>query len=225
MGSLQKDSLSTLLSYSCQCLPRPAHLYSTPTKRANAPAFDAVTSNPDNYLAFLLALPKLADSIENAQSDPGASDMQAFLRSHMPYTILPPPLPQDSHSELNNLLYTDLPTQDIIAIMDACLHNSYNVARAKEILENSAPTDLSRSFTHVFTMLSWWPISIWPLRSQRRGRWVEDAWALLDLLLSGNESVPIPSGAYALALVAWPLRCLYASPCHDVALIISQILV
>ena len=132
--AVHKKTESTLLSYSRQCLPCPACLHSTPTKCANVPAFDAVTSIPDNYPAFLPALPKLTDSTENAQSDPGTSDMQAFLCSRMPYTILPLPLLQDRHSEPNNSLYTDSPTQDIIAIMDACLHNSYDIACAKEIL-------------------------------------------------------------------------------------------
>ena len=223
--AVRKKTESTLLSYSRQCLPRPARLYSTPTKRANAPAFDAVTSNPDNYPAFLPALPKLADSTENAQSDPGASDMQAFLRSRTPYTILPPPLPQDRHSELNDLLYTDSPTQDIIAIMDACLHNSYDVPRAKEILENlraNRPEQILHPRLYTAFVAAYLDMAV--KEPEKRSVWVEDAWALLDLLLSGNESVPIPSGAYALALVAW-LRCVYASPCHDFALIISQILV
>ncbi|KAH9980561.1 hypothetical protein BJV77DRAFT_955521 [Russula vinacea] len=132
--AVRKKTESTLLSYSHQCLPRPSHLHSTPTKCANTPAFDTVTSIPDNYPAFLLALLKLADSTENAQSDPGTSDMQAFLHSRTPYTILPLPLLQDRHSEPNDSLYTDSPTQDIIAIMDACLHNSYDIACAKGIL-------------------------------------------------------------------------------------------
>ena len=124
--AVHKKTESTLLSYSHQCLPHPACLHSTPTKCASAPAFDAVTSIPDNYPAFLLALLKLAD--------PGTNDMQAFLHSCTPYTILPPPLLQDRHSKPNDSLYTDSPTQDIIAIMDACLHNSYDVTCTKEIL-------------------------------------------------------------------------------------------
>ncbi|KAH9986955.1 DNA/RNA polymerase [Russula vinacea] len=136
--------------------------------------------------------------------DPGASDMQAFLRSRTPYTILPPPLPQDRHSELNDLLYTDSPTQDIIAIMDACLHNSYDVPRAKEILENlraNRPEQILHPRLYTAFVAAYLDMAV--KEPEKRSVWVEDAWALLDLLLSGNESVPIPSGAYALALVAW----------------------
>ena len=56
---------------------------------------------------------QVAGSTENAQSDPGASDMQAFLRSHTPYTILPPPLTQDRHSELNDWLSRTAPSSPL----------------------------------------------------------------------------------------------------------------
>ena len=223
--AVRKKTESTLLSYSRQCLPRPARLYSTPTKRANAPAFDAVTSIPDNYPAFLPALPKLADPTENVQSDPGASDMQAFLRSRTPYTILPPPLPQDRDSTINDLLYTDSPTQDIIAIMDACLHNNYDVSRAKEILDNfraNRPEQILHPRLYTAFVGAYLDMAV--KEPERKSMWVEDAWALLDSLFSGDERVAVPTGAYALALVAW-LRCVYASPCYDFALIVSQILV
>ncbi len=59
------------------------------------------------------------------------SDMRTFLRSHTPHTILPPSLPHDKDSELNNLLYTDSCTQDLISVMDACPHNGYDVPRAR----------------------------------------------------------------------------------------------
>src|SRR5882757_9288947 len=133
----RKKTESAFLSYSRQRLPRPARLYSSPTKRASAQALDPVASSiPDSYPAFLPAHPKLADATGNVPDNPNASDMHSFLRSRTPYTILPPPLPQDKDPGLNDLLYTDSPTQDFISAMDACLHNGYDVPRAKEIFDN-----------------------------------------------------------------------------------------
>ena len=46
-----------------------------------------------------------------------------------------PPLPSDRYSELNDAYYTDSPTHDMIAVMDASLHNCYDIPRAKEIFD------------------------------------------------------------------------------------------
>ena len=223
----RKKTESTLLSYSRQCLPRPARLYSTPTKRTSAPAFDAVTpsSIQDICLTFLPSHPKLTDPAGNVQSDPSTSDMHTFLRSRTPYTILPPPLPQDRHSELDDLLYTDSPTQDLIAAMDACLHNGYDVPRAKEIFDNLR-TRRAEQILHprLYSAFVEAYLDMALKEPEKKSLWVEDAWALLDSLFSRNERVPVTAGAYALALIAW-LRCVYASPCYDLVLIVSQILV
>jgi DNA-directed RNA polymerase, mitochondrial len=208
----RKKTESALLSYSRQRLPRPARLYTSPTKRASAQAFDAVASSiPDSYPAFLPAHPKLADTIGNVPDNPNTSDMHTFLRSRTPYTILPPPLPLDKDSELNDLLYTDSPTQDLISVMGACLHNSYDVPRAKEIFDNLRARGaeqilhprLYASFIEAYLDMAL-------KEPENRSLWVEDAWTLLDLLFSGEEKVSVTSGAYALALIAW-LRCVCAS--------------
>jgi DNA-directed RNA polymerase, mitochondrial len=216
--------VSNLLSYSRQCLPRPARLYSTPTKPASAPAVDPVTSStPHSYPAFLPALPKLADPTGNVQGDSNTSDMHTFLRSRTPYTILPPPLPRDS--ELNHLLYTDSPTQDLIAVMDACLHNSYDVPRAKEIFDDlraRGAEQILHPRLHSTFVEAYLDMAV--KEPEKKSLWVEDAWVLLDSLFCGNEKVSVTSGAYALALIAW-LRCVCVSPWCDFGLIVSQILV
>ena len=203
---------SALLSYSRQRLPRPARLYSSPSKRASAQAFDpAASSIPDSYPAFLPAHPKLADATGDVQDNPNTSDMHTFLRSRTPYTILPPPLPQDRDPDLDDLLYTDSPTQDLISAMDACLHNGYDVPRAKEIFDNLRARGaeqilhprLYASFIEAYLDMA--------LKApEDKILWVEDAWTLLDLLFGGVEKVSVTSGAYALALIAW-LRCVCTS--------------
>ncbi len=219
----RKKTESALLSYSRQCLPRPARLHSSPTKRASSPALDAVTSPlPDAYPAFLPAHPKLADPTGNVQGDSNMSDMHTFLRSRTPYTILPPPLPLDKDSELNDLIYTDSPTQDLISVMDACLHNGYDVPRAKGIFDNLRARGAERIIhPRLYTSFVEAYLDMALKEPEKRALWVEDAWILLDSMFSGDEKVSVTSGAYALALIAW-LRCVCASLWYELALIVSQ---
>jgi DNA-directed RNA polymerase, mitochondrial len=208
----RKKTESALLSYSRQRLPRPARLYSSPTKRASALAFDAVSSSiPESYPAFLPAHPKFVDPTGNVQDNPDASDMNTFLRSRTPYTILPPPLPQDKDSELNDLLYTDSPTQDLLSVMDACLHNCYDVPRAKGIFDDLRARGAQQILhPRLYAAFIEAYLEMALKEPDHKALWVEDAWMLLDLLFSGNENVSVTSGMYALALVAW-LRCVCAS--------------
>jgi DNA-directed RNA polymerase, mitochondrial len=206
----RKKTESALLSYSRQRLPRPARLYSSPTKRASAHTFDAVSpSISDSFPAFLPAHPQLAAPTGNVPDNP-TSDLHAFLRTRTPYTILPPPLPMDKDSDLNDLLYTDSPTQDKISVMDACLHNGYDVPRAKEIFDNLRARGAEQILhPRLYTAFVEAYLDMALREPHRKTLWVEDAWTLLDLLFSGNANVSVTSGAYALALVAW-LRCVCA---------------
>jgi DNA-directed RNA polymerase len=208
----RKKTESALLSYSRQRLPRPARLYSSPSKRASAQAFDTVASSiPDSYPAFLPAHPKLADATENDTDNPNTGDMHTFLRSRTPYTILPPPLPHDKDSDLNDLLYIDSPTQYLIATMDACLHNGYDVPRAKNIFDNLRVKGAEQILhPRLYTSFVEAYLDMAIREPVNKLLWVEDAWTLLDSLFSGFEKVSVTSGAYALALIAW-LRCVCAS--------------
>jgi DNA-directed RNA polymerase, mitochondrial len=221
----RNKTVSTFLSWSRQCLPRPARLYSTPTSRANAPAFDAVShSLPDTYPAFLPAHPNLSSS---SGDDPNASNMHTFLRSRTPYTILPTPLPGDKHSELNDFYYTDSRTQDLIAVMDACLHNGYDVPRAKQIFDDLR-TKRAEQILHprLYAAFIEAYLDMALKEPKKKSLWVEDAWLLLDSLFTRRESVAVTTGTYALALLAW-LRYVFPfsrSLCHEHALIVSQVL-
>ena len=220
----RKSAETTLLSCSRQRLPRPARLYSTPSKRASAPAFDAITSLPESYPAFLPALPKLTDSTSDALGDYSTSDMHTFLRTRTPYTILPTPLPRDRQSEINDLYYTDSSTQDLIAVMDACLHNGYDVPRAKEIFDDLR-AKRSEHILHprLYTAFVEAYLDMALKDPEKKSLWIEDAWVLLDSLFSGEPRVAVTTGAYALALLAW-LRYVRTFSCHDFSLIIPQIL-
>ncbi|KAH8982235.1 DNA/RNA polymerase [Lactarius akahatsu] len=198
----RKQMETTLLSCSRQRLPRPARLYSTPTKRSSAPVMETLI--PDSYPAFLPALPNHADPSSNVQDDTTTNDMHSFLRTRTPYMVLPPPLPCGKHSELNDLYYTDSPTRDLIAVMDACLHNCHDVHRAKEIFDNLRAKS-AEQFLHprLYTAFVEAYLEMALKEPEKKSLWVEDAWILLDSLFSGQEKVAVTTGAYALALITW----------------------
>ncbi|KAG2159045.1 uncharacterized protein EDB93DRAFT_1053847, partial [Suillus bovinus] len=123
------------LSYSRQRLSRPARLYSTPTKTANAPA-SAFAQVPLPHPEY----PSLLAQREVTATANYLVAMNGFLKRRTPYTILPTPLPDDRASALNSFYFTDSPTQDQLAVMDACLHNLYDVPRAKQIFEQLRST-------------------------------------------------------------------------------------
>jgi DNA-directed RNA polymerase, mitochondrial len=196
-----------------QRLPRPARLYSTPTKPASAPVFDTIhPSLPDTYPAFLPAHPNLPNTPGKVQDDAITSNMLTFLRSRTPYTVLPPPLPGDKHSEINDNYYTDSPTRDRIAAMDACLHNGYDVPRAKEIFDGLR-AKRAELILHprLYTAFVEAYLDMAAKEPEKKSLWVDDAWALLDSLFNGNEKVAVTTSAYALALIAW-LRCVSHPP-------------
>ncbi|KAG1902934.1 uncharacterized protein F5891DRAFT_1276856 [Suillus fuscotomentosus] len=187
------------LSYSRQRLSRPARLYSTPTKTANAPAtaFAQVPLPHPDYTSLL------------AQKEVPANHlvaMNGFLKRRTPYTILPTPLPDDRASALNSFYFTDSPTQDQLAVMDACLHNLYDVPRAKQIFEQLRTTKshepllesrIYNSFLEAYIHMAF------VKEPEDRTLWVEDACHLYDLMEKGTDRVHPTASTYAIMLLAW----------------------
>ena len=184
--------LETTLLSSRQSLPRPARLYSTPTKRANAPAL-ATASLPYHPSEFPLEPRRI----------PLGDELSSFLKRNAPYTILPTPLPTDSSSELNDYWYTDSATQDLIAVMDACLHNLYDVPRAKTIFESlrQKPGNPLLS-TRVYNAFLEAYINMAAGRQLKRV-WLEFAWELYHVMESGTEQFVPNASTYALMLLAY----------------------
>ncbi|EPS99210.1 hypothetical protein FOMPIDRAFT_54268, partial [Fomitopsis schrenkii] len=117
---------TALLSCSRQSLPRPARLYSTPTKRVNAPAHATASApSPDAFPPYM-----------SPEGNSWQHQMEDFLRRQTPYTILPTPSPAAKQKELQAMLITDSATQDLISIVGACLHNLYDVPRAKQVFDD-----------------------------------------------------------------------------------------
>jgi DNA-directed RNA polymerase len=99
----------------------------------------------------------------------------------------------------------------MIAVMDACLHNCYDVPRAKEIFDGLR-AKRSEQILHprLYTAFVEAYLNMALKEPEKKALWVEDAWLLLDSLFNGQEKVAVTSGAYALALIAW-LRFVYTS--------------
>ncbi|KIM89933.1 hypothetical protein PILCRDRAFT_812715 [Piloderma croceum F 1598] len=187
---------TTLVSYSRQSLPRPARFYSTPTKKANAPALAQATL-PD--LGFDPFVPKPKEPAVN-------DELQRFLGRRPQFTMLPTPLPDDRSSALNDFYFPDSPTQDLVAVMDACMHNLYDVPRATQIFENMRrdrpgepllDTRVYNSFLEAF-------IEMATTKGQsNRDYWVNKAWTLFGIMDDGKEKVVPTAGTYATMLIAW----------------------
>jgi DNA-directed RNA polymerase, mitochondrial len=190
---------TTLVSYSRQALPRPARFYSTPTKRASAPALATASAPPQSTYVPFAHTP--GDEIH-----PLSNDMQGFLRRRTSYTIIPPPLPGDRTDIVNEYFFTDSPTQDLLAIMDACLHNLYDVHRAKSVFERLRRTKagdpilqtrLYNSFLEAYIDMAT------EKEPDRREMWVREAYDLFQTIQSGREKIEPSASTFALILIAW----------------------
>lgn len=134
------------------------------------------------------------------------SEMQGFLRGRTAYTILPTPLPDDQTSEFSSFVFTDTPTQDSVSVIDACLHNLYDVPRAKGIFDRlrasrrGDPILSERLYNSILAAY----LEMASTRDKlRRNHWVEDACALYESMEAGHDGVAPTQGTYALMLLIW----------------------
>lgn len=121
-------------------------------------------------------------------------DLQNFLQRQSAYAILPTPLPQDAHSEANDYWFSDSATQELMAVMDACLYNLYDVPRAKGIFDRLRTKSSAALETRVTNaMLE----AYLKMASQSETEyWMEALWELVD-------ATPDPSAStYAIMLLA-----------------------
>lgn len=190
---------TTLVSYSRQRLPRPAR-YSTPSKRVNAPALAAVYAPPPEYPAFM---PQSAQA-QSADTVPFTNDMEGFLQRRQDYTIMATPRPDTPavHSDY----YTDTPTQDKLALIDACLYNLFDVPRAKQVFEQMRHESvgnpvlspkLYNAFLHAYLKMAEGK------EPENRLLWVDEMWLLFNSMLRGEEKARPTEGTYALMLLSW----------------------
>jgi DNA-directed RNA polymerase len=132
--------------------------------------------------------------------------MHKFLKRDTSYTILPTPLPIDHSSHLNDLYFTDSPTQDLLAVIHACLHNVYDVPRAKQIFERLRKSSKAEAVldTGLYNSLLEAFIAMATSKDpDNRLVWLDDAWVLFDSMETGMEVAAPNATTYALMLMAW----------------------
>ena len=189
---------TALVSYSRQSLPRPARFYSTPTKKASAQALARATRPDLGFDPFTpQTLPK--EPIVN-------DELQRFLARRPQFTMLPTPLPNDRSSALNDFYFPDSPTQDLVAVIDACLHNLYNVPRAKLIFEKMRQDKPGEPLldARVYNSFLEAYIEMATTKAQNsRDYWIQNAWDLFSIMEQGKERVAPTAGTYATMLTAW----------------------
>lgn len=190
----------TLVSCSRQSLPRPARFYSTPSKRNEAPAL-AIAPAPasDGFPAFM-------HKQEPSSSSSSSDSVESFLRRRTPYTFIPTPLPDDMTSPLNDFYFPDSPTQDKLAVIDACLHNCYDVPRAKfvftQLRKNRRGDPILQPQLYNLFIEAYSEMATGK-DQKHRNMWLEDAWGLYEAMESGEDNVAPNSGTYAVMLKLW----------------------
>lgn len=149
---------------------------------------------------------------------PAYADMHGFLMRPMPYTLLPTPLPVDVGPVLvpglATLLFPDSPTQDQLAVIDACLHDLHDVPRAKQVFERLRRVHTSERMleSRLYNALLRAYVEMATVREPAdRALWVEDTWQLYHAMESGNERVQPTPQTYAIMLIAW-MRWVLAWP-------------
>ncbi|KZT39785.1 hypothetical protein SISSUDRAFT_955439, partial [Sistotremastrum suecicum HHB10207 ss-3] len=122
-----------------------------------------------------------------------------FLQRRPSYTVLPTPTPADVTSEYD-FYFTDSPTQESLAVVDACLHGGYDVPRAKLIFDRlrvQKRGDASLDSRLYDAMLNAYLLRA-EVEENARETWVSDFWHLFDVLESGEEKVQPTQRTYAL---------------------------
>ena len=128
------------------------------------------------------------------------------MRRRTPYTILPTPLPEDHSSQLNSMYFADGPTQDQIAVIDACLHNLYDIPRAKHIFDQlrqdkiGDPMLSQRVYNSIIAAYIDMAASKDPSHATQ---WVDNAISVYEAMESGKDMVAPNANTYASMLIAW----------------------
>ncbi|KAJ7074487.1 DNA/RNA polymerase [Mycena amicta] len=124
------------------------------------------------------------------------NDLQTFLERQTPLAVLPTPLPHNFHSVQNDFWYSDPATQEMMAIMDACLHNLYDVPRAKSIFDRLRAHQSGSIDNRVVNAMLEAYLKMASQTQSEAEYWVESLWELYDAAVEPSTS------AYAIALLA-----------------------
>jgi DNA-directed RNA polymerase len=205
---------TTLVSYSRQRLPRPAR-YSTPTKRAQAPALAQAPAPLPDYPAYMPPPPAPSGPLSPMGAESLAA-MESFLKRAPSYTVLPTPEPDAplAGGQVGGLLFTDTNTQDRLAFIDACLHNLQDVPRAKHVFDTfraERPGDSLLSTRLYNQILAAYVRMAEEREPEHRALWVEQLWTLFHSMSNNTEKIRPDPGTFAIMLIAWIKLVSFAS--------------
>ncbi|KAH8107638.1 DNA/RNA polymerase [Cristinia sonorae] len=179
-----------VFSISRQSLPRPARLYSSPSKSAQAEAAASVHI-PSSAFPHYQPPPSHSYSYEG---------MEGFLHSPRPFTVVPTPLPRDRESPLNEIFFANSSTQDQFAVINACLHNLHDVPRAKQVFEQLRSSGKGAGLMDISMFNSLLDAYLEMATTKDIGRrtfWIEDICALYEEMEGGRVSVTPNAHTYA----------------------------
>ena len=194
---------TTSLLCARQALPRPARLYSTPSKKLNSPATAAATSSAavENFPLFLNQNAEHTSVHTPAERLP---QLRQFLDRGVPITVLPTPEPYKEATNVTEGWFADSHSLDMTGIIDACLHNLYDVPRAQEVFQRlrkkpgsaALQTAVYNAFLDAYTGMA-------KKEENRKEYWIEEAWKLYQVMESGAEKISPTAKTYAIMLSIW----------------------
>ncbi|EPQ55699.1 hypothetical protein GLOTRDRAFT_14745, partial [Gloeophyllum trabeum ATCC 11539] len=125
--------------------------------------------------------------------------LQGFKSRSSQYTILPTPLPDDApRSPINDFYFTDSPTQDSLAVMDACLkigalpraQKIFHLLREQRRGDPVLEPRLFNAFLNAYVNMA-------TTNAEERDKWLGDAIQLFSDMQEGKDRVRSTAGSYA----------------------------
>ncbi|KAJ7468690.1 DNA/RNA polymerase [Mycena latifolia] len=139
--------------------------------------------------------------VMRTEESPRHDGLHDFLRRPLNLAVLPTPLPQDYSSEINDYWFSDSKTQELLAVMAACLHNLYDVPRAKSIFDRlRTKSSAALEIRAVNAMLEAY---LKMAGHSEEDYWLEALWELFDSTIGTTlGSTAASPGTYAIMLLA-----------------------
>lgn len=188
--------LETTLLCARQALPRPARLYSTPSQKLNAPATATATYVEPEIPPFL---PQNATQSGNLRPQ-----LRDFLMRDPAFVYVPTPEPMKAITEETDRWFGDPQTLDMTGIIDACLHNLYDVPRAKDVFTRlrqrvgsvALEAPLYNAFLSAYSGMA-------GKEPHKKRDWLLEAWNLYDVMENGYEQIHPNAKTYSIMLSIW----------------------
>lgn len=135
--------------------------------------------------------------------------ISSALDREVPFTLLPTPLPEDRSSPLNEMHYTSSRTQGALAVIAACLHQSYDVRRAKMVFDDLRT---SKQIIDVAVYNSFLRSFVDMARrdgGKEEENWIEQAWSLFAEMQTRILNSPSPDAPTIAAMFLIHVRFVF----------------